>query len=188
MQGRRRDDELSGHAEGRGGWWADLLENCRSDSVLASPLTSRRFVPRAVGLVDVGNLGHERVVWVGVCEHGADRKQDFRDGEGRAPLVPQNVQTDAAVRVDVGVIDAGGEVNLGRLEWVVGREVDGEEENASRVWRVTRTHNRGLPVEQIFSDGASGAGGGRIPAEISEFLVNALKSHDDGLRSEERER
>lgn len=64
-----------GHAEGRRGWWADLLENCRSDSVLASPLTSRRFVPRAVGLVDMGDLGHERVVRVGVCEHGADRKQ-----------------------------------------------------------------------------------------------------------------
>ena len=51
-------------------------------------------------------------------------------------MVPQDVQTDAAVRVDVGVIDASGEVNLRGLEGVVGREVDVEEENASRVWRV----------------------------------------------------
>lgn len=71
-----REGEPRGHAEERRGWLADLLENCRSDGVLASPLTSRRFVPRAVGLVDVGDLGHERVVRVGVCEHGADRKQN----------------------------------------------------------------------------------------------------------------
>jgi len=32
------------------------------------------------------------------------------------------------------VVDSGGEVDLGWLEWVVGREVDGEEEDTSRVW------------------------------------------------------
>jgi len=52
-------------------------------------------------------------------------------------LVPQDIQTDTSVRVDVGVVNASGEVNLGRLERVVGREVDGEEENTSGVWRVT---------------------------------------------------
>jgi hypothetical protein len=39
-------------------------------------------------------------------------------------LVSQNVQTDAAVGVDVWVIDAGGEVDLRGLEGVVGGEVD----------------------------------------------------------------
>ena len=52
-------------------------------------------------------------------------------------MVPQDIQTDAAIGVDVGVVDASGEVDLRGLEGVVGREVDGEEENASRVWRVT---------------------------------------------------
>jgi hypothetical protein len=52
-------------------------------------------------------------------------------------LVPQDVQTDTAVGVDVGVVDAGGEVDLGGLEWVVGGEVDGEEEDTSGVWRVS---------------------------------------------------
>ena len=52
-------------------------------------------------------------------------------------MVSQNVQTDTAVRVDVGVVDAGGEVDLGRLKWVVGREVNCEEEDTSRVRRVT---------------------------------------------------
>jgi hypothetical protein len=83
-------------------------------------------------------------------------------------LVPQDIQTDAAVGVDVGVVDAGGEVDLRGLEGVVGGEVDGEEEDASRVWRVTleralasrssfplrqgltyRTHDGCLPVELL---------------------------------------
>jgi hypothetical protein len=52
-------------------------------------------------------------------------------------LIPQDIQTDAAVRVDVGVIDASGEVDLGGLEGVVGGEVDSKEEDTSRVWGVT---------------------------------------------------
>jgi hypothetical protein len=60
----------------------------------------------------------------------------FGDGQGGAPLVTEDVQADAAVGVDVGVVYAGGEVDLGRLERVVGGEVDGEEEDAARVGRV----------------------------------------------------
>jgi len=95
----------------------------------------------------------------------------LRNGQSRAPLVPQDVETDAAVGVDVGVVDAGGEVDLRGLEWVVGRKVDVEEEDASRVWRVTlrrisivitfplsvaltyRTHDGCLPVELLYRKG-----------------------------------
>ena len=56
------------------------------------------------------------------------------DGERRAPLVPQNIQADGAVAVDVGVVNAGGEVDLRGLEGVVCGEVDGEEEDAAGVW------------------------------------------------------
>jgi hypothetical protein len=61
----------------------------------------------------------------------------LRDGECGAPLVPQDVQTNAAVRVDVGVVDAGSEVDLGRLEGVVCGEMDCEEEDTARVWGIT---------------------------------------------------
>lgn len=121
------------------------------DSVLASPLPGGRLVSRTVGLVHVRDLGNERVVGVGVRQHRADGEKHcdlsdispfsmeeavigtFADGQSWAPLITENVETDAAVGVDVGVVDAGGEVDLGRLEGVVGREVDGEEEYASRV-------------------------------------------------------
>ena len=49
-------------------------------------------------------------------------------------MISENVQTDTAVAVDVGVVDAGGEVDLGRLERVVCGEVDGEEEDTAGVW------------------------------------------------------
>lgn len=56
------------------------------------------------------------------------------NGERRAPLIPQDIQADRAVAVDVGVVDAGGEVDLRGLEGVVCGEVDGEEEDAAGVW------------------------------------------------------
>ena len=56
------------------------------------------------------------------------------NGERRAPLIPQDVQANRAVAVDVGVIDAGSEVDLRRLEGVVCGEVDGEEEDTAGVW------------------------------------------------------
>ena len=100
------------------------------------------------------DLRHQRVVGIGVCEHRADGEQHYQlaefrsntftieritfgDCESRTPLVSQNVKADAAVRVDVGMVDTGGEIDLRRLERVVGREMDRKEENAARVWRVT---------------------------------------------------
>lgn len=47
------------------------------------------------------------------------------------------------------MINFRGERDLGRLEWVVGREVDVQEEDALVIGRVLRTHDRGLPVELI---------------------------------------
>lgn len=71
----------------------------------------------------------------------------FANGQRRAPLIPQDVQANAAVAVDVGVVDAGGEVDLRWLEWVVGGEVDREEEYAAGVGRVAGSHDGRLPVK-----------------------------------------
>jgi hypothetical protein len=73
MMQRRRGLDL-GHSRAEGRRRADLLNNCRSNSVLASPFASRRLVPGAVRLVDMRDLGNQRVIRVGVCEHRADRE------------------------------------------------------------------------------------------------------------------
>jgi hypothetical protein len=82
----------------------------------------------------MSNLRYKRIVRVGVGKHGTNGKKHFRDGESRAPLVSQDVQADAAIGVDIGVVDASGEVNLWWLERVVGREMDSKEEDTTGVW------------------------------------------------------
>jgi len=52
-------------------------------------------------------------------------------------LVSQNVQADGAVGIDIRVVDASGEVDLGRLEGVVCGKVDGKEKHAALEWRVS---------------------------------------------------
>lgn len=57
------------------------------------------------------------------------------------------------------MVDPGGEVHLGGLEGVVGREVDGEKEDTARVWglALTRTslasipqHNRRAEADGLY--------------------------------------
>uniref|UniRef100_A0A1I8H3C2 DDE_Tnp_1_7 domain-containing protein n=1 Tax=Macrostomum lignano TaxID=282301 RepID=A0A1I8H3C2_9PLAT len=74
------------------------------------------------------------------------------DGEGGTPLAAQDVQTDGAIAVDVGMVDSGAEGHLGRLERIVGGEVDGEEEHAAMVGALAGPHDGGLPVEQVITD------------------------------------
>lgn len=47
------------------------------DGVLLGPFTRGLLVLLPVGLVGVCNLGHQRVVGVGVGQHGADRQKNY---------------------------------------------------------------------------------------------------------------
>lgn len=49
----------------------------------------------------------------------------FRNGKCRTPLVAEDIQADATVRIDVRVVDAGGEVDLRWFKGIVGRKMDG---------------------------------------------------------------
>jgi len=145
-----------------------------SDSIFPRPFSSSRLISRSVGLVNMGDLGYQRIIRIWVCEHGAYRKQDFRDGQSRAPLVSQDVQAYTAIGVDVRMVDAGGEVDFWWLKWIIGREVYGEEEYTSRIWTITWSHYCCLPVEKIFSNRSRRAWWRRIAAKICEFLVDSL--------------
>ena len=71
------------------------------------------------------------------------------------------------------------ERHLRWLEWIVGREVDVEEEDTTRVRRVVRAHDRGLPVELVLLvGGASRAVGGRVSSQINEFFLDSFKCHN----------
>ena len=61
----------------------------------------------------------------------------FRYGQRRRPLIPQDIQTDGAIGIDVRVVDLGRKTDLGRFEGVIGRKGDREEENTACIRRVT---------------------------------------------------
>ena len=109
------------------------MKKCKtsSHSVLASPFSGSCLVLWSVSLVDVSDFGHERVVRVGVSQQRADRQEHLGDSEGRRPLILQDVQANATVRIDVRVVNSRSEVALGWLERVVSGEVNGQKENPS---------------------------------------------------------
>jgi len=119
----------------------------------------------------------ERIVGVGIGEHAANGKKDFGDCEGGRPLITEDVETNATVGVDVWVINSSGKVHFWRFERVVCRKMNGEEENATRVWTITRSHDGCLPMKQIISYGSSAAARWRIPSEIGKFFIDSFESH-----------
>lgn len=52
-------------------------------------------------------------------------------------LVSESVPVRRRVANSLGVVDLGRKGDFGRLERVIGREGDVEEEDAARVWRIT---------------------------------------------------
>jgi len=108
-----------------------------------------------VRLEKVGDLGHERIIGVGVGQQGADGEEYLGDGKSGGPLILEDVEADGTVAVNIAVVDFRSESNLGRLEWVIGREVDIEEENALVVWGVLGAHDSCLPVELVLLVGGS---------------------------------
>ena len=87
----------------------------------------------------------------------------------------QDIKADGSVGVDVRMIDPGGEVDLGWLEWVVGWEVDVQEVDSSSIWRVIRSHDSGLPVVLILLvNWSGGAVGWWIFSEIDKLFLNSL--------------
>ena len=70
--------------------------------------------------------------------------------KGRVILfVPENIQANRPVGVDVWVINLGREGDLRRLERVVRGEVNCEEEDSALVWTVRGPHDGGLQRTKI---------------------------------------
>lgn len=126
-------------------------------------------MPGTVRFKKLCNVWHQRVIGIGIRQEGADREQDLADRQSRAPLILENIKTDASVGIDVAVVDPGGKVNLGRLEGVIGRKVNIEKKDAARIGGIVRSHNRCLPVEHVISNGSCGAVGRGILAQVNEF-------------------
>jgi len=77
------------------------------------------------------------------------------------------------------MVDPRCEGYLWRLEGVVSRKVNCEEEHSSLVRAVWGAHDCGLPVEQILSNWSSTALGRGVPSEVLQLLVDPLEGHGD---------
>ena len=98
-----------------------VRQRCNSSRLCGVPLGPQ--LGNAVVLLPVlrvlsGNGADQRVRGVAVAEQGADGEEDLGDGEGRGPLVLQDVEADHTLGVDVAVVDAGPELHLWWLERV----------------------------------------------------------------------
>lgn len=52
-------------------------------------------------------------------------------------MVSQDVETNRTIGIDVRMVNLGREADFGGLEWVVRRERDGQEKNASSIRGIT---------------------------------------------------
>ena len=103
------------------------------DARLSACLVSPR-----ISLVDLGNLGHQGVVGVGIGEQRADAEKNLGDGKGRAPLLLEDIEADAALAIHVGMVHLRLEVHLGRLEGIIRRKLffsRGKEKEEKWKWR-----------------------------------------------------
>lgn len=73
--------------------------------MLLSPWSCHLFVARPLVLVQVRDLRDERVVRVWVCEQRGDGEEHLRYGQGWTPLILQDVEADAAIRIDVRMVN-----------------------------------------------------------------------------------
>lgn len=153
------------------------MRPCGSLCVFLGPFLGGGFELGAVALVELGDLGDEGVIGVGIGEEGGDGEEDLGDGECGRPLVLEDVEADGAVGVDVGVVDLGDEVALGRPEGVVGGEVDVEEEDSAGVGAVLGADDGRLPVELVVLCWSGRAIGRWVLLQISKFLLDSLLSH-----------
>lgn len=85
------------------------------------------------------------MLWLRVVHQGDERLDDLVSSSGRFPvLCADDGQTHLALLVDVGVIDAGFERDLGGFEWVLGGEDDFNPESAFVIGGIVR-NDESLP-------------------------------------------
>lgn len=137
--------------------------------IFGGPFSGRAVMSLPVRLEELRDIGHQRVIGIGVGQEAANAQQDFGNGESGRPLVLQNVQADPAVRVDVAVVNASRKVDLGRLERVISRKVNVQKEDSTGIRRFVRSHNGRLPVEHVVTDGSGTAVGRRVFTEVDQF-------------------
>ena len=149
----------------------------QSHSIFSSPFSCSGFEFCFVILVDLSNLWNQRIIWVSISQKRADWKKYLWNCESWWPLFLENVQTDWTIWIDVWMVDSRCEVDLCWLEGIVSGEVDVEEEDSTRVWRIIWSHDGCLPMIRILLiNWSSWAVCRWVLSKIDKLLLNSLDS------------
>jgi hypothetical protein len=93
-------------------------------------------------------------------------------------LVLEDIETDSALGVDVGMIDLVRKLDVRRLEGIVRWEGDVQVEDPTRVGAVLWSEKRCRPVEEIaFVHETCRAIAGRVVLEIGKFTEKLACCH-----------
>lgn len=163
---------------------ADYLLHC----ILGCPFSCRTIVPSPIGFQKLSDIRYQWIIGVGVGKKRTNRKQHLADRQGRTPLVLENVKADTSIRVDVTMIDTGSEVNLGWFEWIVGGEMNVQEEYAAGIGRVIWTHDRRLPMKHVITDWSCRTIGRRVLTQIDKFCYCNSRRQQSSVRDENKSR
>lgn len=79
------------------------------------------------------------------------RKLTLRNGQSRRPLITQDIQTNRPVRIDVRMVDLCRERHLWRLERIIRGEHNGQEEDTTRVRRISLKPTKTEKYEEQMS-------------------------------------
>ena len=121
------------------------------------------------------NFWHQRIVRIRVAQQRTNRQQNLRNRQRRRPLLFQNVQTNAPVRVHVRMVHFCFEIYLWRFKRVIGREVDRDEEQAALVRTFGWADDGRVPVEYVvLRPRASRARGWRIFLQVLYVVTQQI--------------
>ena len=93
----------------------------------------------------MGHLWPQRILGIGIGQQRQDGQKHLGNGEGRTPGPLQNIEADHSALIDIGVIDLGGETDLGGLEGVITGKVDADTEDTATKGTFGRSHDHTSP-------------------------------------------
>lgn len=141
-----------------------------------SPLTCGLLVLCTVIGILVGDIRHQRILWVRVSQHGENGQKNLRDCQGGRPVLLQNIKTDESRCVDIWMVNLRLEDNSGWLERIVDWELNVHLEDTSSIWGIVRAEEDPLPHEYVvLLDGSCTAVERRVIANICEFTCDSLR-------------
>jgi hypothetical protein len=110
---------------------------------------------RHIGLEQLRDIRDEWIIRIWISQQGTDRQQNLtfiilsdavasKIDDKRAaylgyrqswrPLIFEDVQANATIRIDITMINSSSETNFRWFEGIICRKVNIKEENAARVW------------------------------------------------------